>query len=45
MLSRLTGRLITSPVAFLVAGLLDLAVFWLGWARRSSGRAVRRRLR
>jgi len=32
MLSTLAGRLITSPVAFLIAGLLDLSAFWLGWA-------------
>jgi hypothetical protein len=39
MLSRLAGRLITSPLAFLVAGLIDAAGFWLSWARES----VRRR--
>jgi len=38
------GRLLTSPAAFFVAGLLDLASFWLGWARRSAGQALRRRL-
>jgi hypothetical protein len=44
MLAVLAGRLLTSAVAFLIAGLLDLAGFWLGWGRRSAGRAVRRRL-
>jgi hypothetical protein len=37
------GRLITSPLAFLVAGLLDLGAFWLGWARLRLSGAVRRR--
>jgi hypothetical protein len=37
MLSTLAGRLVTSPVAFLIAGLLDLSGFWLGWAWRRAG--------
>jgi hypothetical protein len=28
--SRLAGRLLTSPVAFLVAGAADLVVYWAG---------------
>jgi hypothetical protein len=33
MLSRLTGRLVTSPLAFLVAGVVDFLAFWRAWAR------------
>ncbi|HTX32105.1 MAG TPA: hypothetical protein VMD09_12020 [Solirubrobacteraceae bacterium] len=35
MLARLAGRLLTSPLAFLLAGLLDFALF--------AGAAIRRR--
>jgi hypothetical protein len=34
MLSRLAGRLVTSPLAFLLAGVIDFAAFWRAWARR-----------
>jgi hypothetical protein len=34
MLARATGRFLTSPLAFLIAGLIDFVAFWLGWARR-----------
>jgi hypothetical protein len=34
MLSRVAGRFLTSPLAFLLAGLIDLVAFWLVWAKR-----------
>ena len=39
--SRLAGRLLTSPVAFLLAGVADFLVYWVPVLRR----AARRRLR
>jgi len=32
--TRLAGRLVTSPVAFVVAGVLDAVAFWIGWVRQ-----------
>jgi hypothetical protein len=34
--SRLAGRLLTSPVAFLLAGFADLLVYWVGAIRRAA---------
>jgi hypothetical protein len=34
MRSRLAGRLLTGPIAFLVAGIADLAIYGLGSIRR-----------
>jgi hypothetical protein len=50
VLSRGLGRLITGPVAFLVAGIIDVSVYLLGalarrangWLGRDGGRAARR---
>jgi hypothetical protein len=38
--SRLAGRLLTSPIAFLLAGVAEFLVYWLTVVRR----AARRRL-
>jgi hypothetical protein len=38
MASRLAGRLLTSPLAFLVAGAAEFVIYWAGVLRR-----VRRR--
>jgi hypothetical protein len=36
--SRALGRLITGPVAFLAAGIIDVSAYWLGaLARRVNG--------
>jgi hypothetical protein len=40
MLSRLTGRLVTSPLAFLLAGVIDFLAFWRSWARLMLRRSV-----
>jgi hypothetical protein len=40
VLSRLAARIVTGPVGFLVAGTLDLASAWGGWA---AGRVRARR--
>jgi hypothetical protein len=37
MLSRAAGRIVTGPLAFLLAGLIDVAAFWLSQLR-SPGR-------
>jgi hypothetical protein len=29
--SRLAGRLVTGPLAFLVAGLIDVVIYWTEW--------------
>jgi hypothetical protein len=47
MLTRLAGRLVTSPVAFLLAGMVDVAlvlVMYVRWrlARRRTRRAANR---
>jgi hypothetical protein len=40
-LQRLLGRLVTSPVAFLVAGVIDWAALFARWAwARARGRQV-----
>jgi hypothetical protein len=41
MLSRLAGRLVTSPLAFLLAGAIDFLTFWRAWARLMLRRSVR----
>jgi hypothetical protein len=41
MLTRLTGRLVTSPLAFLLAGVMDFLAFWRAWARLVLRRSVR----
>jgi hypothetical protein len=38
MASRLLGRALTSPVAFLVAGLADFVIYWMAVLRRASRR-------
>jgi hypothetical protein len=43
VLSRLTGRLITGPLGFLAAGLLDLASYWLAAIRRGDSSARTRK--
>jgi hypothetical protein len=35
MQSRLLGRLVTSPIAFLVGGIADLVIYGVGSARRA----------
>ncbi|MDO8214216.1 hypothetical protein [Conexibacter sp. CPCC 206217] len=46
MTSRLLARLVTGPVAFLLAGTADLTVGWSRWAlARARERATRARAR
>jgi hypothetical protein len=41
MVSRLAARLVTGPLAFLVAGAIDVTVAWTRWAAaRLSGRDI-----
>ena len=45
MIARMLGRLITGPLAFLVAGAIDVAAAWTRWAlARARARVVRARL-
>ena len=37
VLSRALGRVITGPVGFLVAGIIDLSAYWLGAIKRRVG--------
>ncbi|HEY2652618.1 MAG TPA: hypothetical protein VGI50_11885 [Solirubrobacteraceae bacterium] len=39
--SRLAGRLLTSPAAFLLAGVVEFLVYWLTVVRRATRRRVR----
>jgi hypothetical protein len=41
MASRLAGRALTSPIAFLVAGIADVVLYAVGAARRRLARAMR----
>jgi hypothetical protein len=34
VISRLAGRILTGPLAFLVAGLVDVVAYWIDTARR-----------
>jgi hypothetical protein len=34
VISRLAGRILTGPLAFLMAGLVDLVAYWLDAGRR-----------
>jgi hypothetical protein len=43
MRSRLLGRLVTGPLAFLVAGVVDVVTLWGAWGARSLADALRRR--
>jgi hypothetical protein len=44
MLSRLAARLVTGPLAFFVAGVVDVVTLWGAWGAQSAARAVRRRV-
>lgn len=44
MRSRLAARLLTGPLAFFVAGVVDVVLLWGAWGARSAARALRRRL-
>jgi hypothetical protein len=44
MLSRLAARVVTGPLAFFVAGVVDVVALWSAWAAQSAARAVRRRM-
>jgi hypothetical protein len=35
MASRLFGRLLTGPLAFLLAGIADVVIYWAGSLRRA----------
>lgn len=42
MVSRLAARLVTGPLAFLVAGVVDVGLLLLMWGARSLGTRLRR---
>lgn len=44
MLSRLAARLVTGPLAFFVAGVVDVVALWGAWGARGAARALRRRM-
>lgn len=44
MTSRLLARLITGPLAFMVAGAVDMAAAWGRWALARAGARARARL-
>lgn len=41
---RLAARVVTGPLAFLVAGAIDVLAAWGGWAAHAAGQRVARRL-
>jgi hypothetical protein len=43
MLSRLAGRAVTGPLAFLAAGLYDFSAFFLAWGRMSLRQRLQQR--
>jgi len=44
MLSRLAARTVTGPLAFLVAGTVDVAAAWAGWGAQTLRARLARRL-